>query len=317
MGFDISRLWRDTSGARLNRLTNAEDLYGGVDKGGDLQRASFGAERFGVLGAAGYEDRGREAAAQRGQLQGLSDQYGRLASGQDSVSAEQLRQALQQNQSAQISAAAGASPANQAMAARNASLAASRLGGALAGQQATAGLQERQQAMGQQAQIQAMIQQGLLNQRAQDVQAALGGQGNAIQGRSAIEANRTNRYATAAGQPTEKEQLFGVLGSIGSMAGLSDRRAKRDIEDGDEAADELVKSLRGRGKMWKYKDKRDGAGEYLGPMAQDLERTRAGKGIVVNTPRGKMVDGAKLASALAAAMPRLDERIERLERKRR
>lgn len=302
----------------LNRLNKAEELYGGVDPQGNYQRAAFGAERFGLAGARGYEQRGQEAAAQRAGMQGLSDQYGRIAGGQQSVSAEQLRQGLMQNQGAQMSMAAGASPSNQAMAARTAAMTTSRLGAGLAGQQAVAGLQERQQAMGQQAQLQAMIQQGILGQRGQDVQASLGGQQNSLAGYGGIEDNRTRRYMAAAGAPTPGEQMLGAAGGVaGLAASLSDRRAKKNIADGEEEADELVKAL--RAKTWEYRDPEQpgaGPGRFLGGMAQDIEKTRAGKAIVRDTPRGKMIDGGRLAAALAAAMPGIDKRISKLERKR-
>lgn len=302
---------------KLNRLNQAEDLYGGVDPQGNYQRAAFGAERFGQAGARGYEQRGQEAAAQRAGMQGLSDQYGRIAGGQQSVSAEQLRQGLMQNQGAQMSMAAGASPSNQAMAARTAAMTTSRLGAGLAGQQAVAGLQERQQAMGQQAQLQAMIQQGILGQRGQDVQATLGGQQNSLSGYGGIEDNRTRRYMAAAGAPTPGEQMLGAVGGVAGLASLSDRRAKKNIADGEEEADELVKAL--RAKTWEYRDPKQpgaGPGRFLGDMAQNIEKTRVGKTIVRDTPRGKMIDGGRLAAALAAAMPGIDKRISKLERKR-
>ena len=68
------------------------------------------------------------------------------ANGQNSISAEQLRQGLQQNLSTQQSMAAGASPQNAGLAARSAAMAGGRAATALSGQQAVAGLAERQQA---------------------------------------------------------------------------------------------------------------------------------------------------------------------------
>ena len=85
----------------------------------------------------------------------------RIARGEDSVSAEQLRQGLQQNLGAQRSMAAGASPQNQAMANIQASRNAMTLGAGLAGQQAVAGMQERQQA-------QMALSQMLAERRAQE-----------------------------------------------------------------------------------------------------------------------------------------------------
>ncbi len=117
------------------------------------------ASRFGDTGERGYAALGAEAGALRQQL-------GRYASGQDSLSAEQLRQSLQQNQAAQQSFAAGARPGMQAMAARTAAMQMGRNATGMAGNQAMAGIAERQAAT-----------QSLGNMigqlRGQDLQAAL------------------------------------------------------------------------------------------------------------------------------------------------
>lgn len=98
-----------------------------------------------------------------------------LASGQNSVSAEQLRQGNQQAMSQQQSLAAGASPNNSAMAARNAAMNMGRLNYGLSGQQAVAGLQERQNAQQALAGLQ-------IGQSGQNMQGAIGGYGAANQG---------------------------------------------------------------------------------------------------------------------------------------
>jgi hypothetical protein len=48
-------------------------------------------------------------------------------------------------------------------------------------------------------------------------------------------------------------------------------------------------------------------------MAQDLEKVVPDA--VINTPAGKVVHGAKLAGALAAALPGLNKRLEKLEQR--
>jgi hypothetical protein len=102
-----------------------------------------------------------------------------IASGRNSVTAEQLRQSLGQNLSAQRSMAASASPQNASMAALMASRNAMNLGSGLAGQQALAGMQERQAA--QQA-----LAQMMLGMRGQDAQVALGSRQNEISGYGGI-----------------------------------------------------------------------------------------------------------------------------------
>jgi hypothetical protein len=126
------------------------------------------------------------------QLQGTYGQLGEamkyqqgLARGENSVSAEQLRQSLQQNLAAQRSMAAAASPNNAAMAARTAAMQQGKLGSGLAGQQATAGLQERNQAMTQYGQLGGTLGQLQLGVRGQDVNAALGARQSAINAQAA------------------------------------------------------------------------------------------------------------------------------------
>ncbi len=120
-------------------------------------------------GAMGFAGQARDNYGQlTGRLNGSLDQLQALANGQNSVSALQLHQALQQNLANQQSMAAGAAPGNAAMAARTGAMQMGRLGYGLAGQQAVAGLQERNQA--------AQNYASLLGQsRGQDLQGTLGG----------------------------------------------------------------------------------------------------------------------------------------------
>lgn len=218
------------------------------------------------------------------------------AMGQNSVSAEQLRQGLAQNLGAQMSMAAGASPQNAAMAARTAAIQSGRLGAGLAGQQAIAGLQERQQAQ----QNYAALLQAL---RAQELQAALGSRQNAMQGYGANNAGAPEKSFIEKYGPAGEGALTAIMQK-------SDRRAKTDIKDGDESANKAVSGLASY--LYRYKDERDGKGERLGIMAQDLERAGLGHA-VIDTPRGKMVHGAHLATANSAMIGALGRRLAKLE----
>lgn len=219
--------------------------------------------------------------------------------GQNSVSQLQLGQALQQNQAQQQSIAAGAAPGNAAMAARTAAIQSARLGSGLAGQQAVAGQQERNQAQQQYGQL----LQGL---RGQDAQTALGSRNTAVQGYS----------GGAFGQDAQSwlQKNGGTIQGIASVAGaLSDRRTKTDIRDGSADADSALKGLKAH--FYRYKDEANGAGGRVGIMAQDLEAAGL-KHAVIDTPKGKMVHGGHLATALAAMMPGLDKRLSTLEGKK-
>jgi hypothetical protein len=218
-----------------------------------------------------------------------------IASGKNSVSAIQLQQAAQANQAQQASMAAAASPNNQAMAARNAMMNAGRIGYGLAGQQSLAGIQERNAATGQLA--------GFLNaQRGQDVNAALGAGGNAV-----------NAYGQQVQNPqkTTGQQLLNAgVGLASAAAAKSDRRAKTDIEDGDDDARSATDKLKAF--AYKYKDPKDGKGKQLGPMAQDMEKAGLGHA-VINTPGGKYVHGAKAALSSLALVAALGKRVAKLE----
>lgn len=134
---------------------------------GAVNNAQAGAA-FGQYGAGQYQQN------QAGLNQTINDLRA-TANGQNSVSAMQLQQGLQQNLASQQSMAASASPSNAVMAARNAAMNMGRAAYGLSGQQAVAGLQERNQAQQALGQLQ-------LGQSGQNLQAGLGGYGVSNQG---------------------------------------------------------------------------------------------------------------------------------------
>lgn len=291
--------WWDPGGQLLEDPGAAEEeqrkaqLYG--------QAAAAGG--FADQSQQGYGAYGQQAQGYLGQGQGALAALQRQMQGQDSVSALQLRQALGQNQAQQMSMAAGASPQNAAAAARTAAIQSGRLGAGLAGQQAVAGQQERNQATSQFGNLLGQQQAAVGQLRGQDLQAALQSRGQAIQGYGAQDA----------GQPAQSniQKFGGALGGVLGAIVASDRRLKTDIKDGGAKADALLAALR-RSSSYRYKDeKKHGKGEYVGPMAGDLER--AGSRAVINTPAGKMVDGARLATENTAMLAALRDRVAKLE----
>lgn len=214
--------------------------------------------------------------------------------GGNSASAEQLRQGLQQNVAGQQAQAASASPQDAAMAQRRAMMNSAKLGYGMSGQQAQAGIAERNAATQQLSQFQT-------SQRQQDMQAALGGYGTAVQG-----------YGQANQNPGPN--VGGLIsGGISSLTGLfSDRRVKKNIQNADEESKRLLEGLKAY--RFDYKDERNGKGKgsQFGVMAQDLERAGL-KHAVVDTPRGKMVDGARTATSALALTAALARRVSKLE----
>jgi hypothetical protein len=148
-----------------------------------------------------------------------------------------------------------------------------------------------------------------------DLQNAMGQQ----QGGIAYEGDRTNRFNAAMGVPTADERYLGGLEGAGKMAMVaSDVRAKEAIADGSSDVDGFMASV--SPSTWKYKKEHQdrpeaGHGRFLGVMAQDLEKTPAGKAAVKDTAQGKVVDYGKLGGILTAAVSRLHRRLSKVEKK--
>ena len=179
------------------------------------------AGQFAGQGQAGYNAYGQQA-------QGVLAALRRQASGQDSISAEQLRQSLAQQLAQQRSFAAGASPRFAAGAARTAAIQMGRASTAMAGQQALAGLAERQQAVGQQSQLLGTL-------RGQDLNAALQSRQNALGGYGAGNAGPP--------QPSWIQQYGPAIAAGAAAIAASDRALKTNIAPGDAAANTAIGSL--------------------------------------------------------------------------
>lgn len=252
----------------------------------DLDETGLASNQFAEYNQGGYQALTGEAAAQRDALR-------RQALGQDSLSSEQLRQGLQQNLASQRSMAAGASPQNSAMAARNAAMNMGRAASGMSGAAATAGIQERQAA-------QNALSQMILQQRGQDLQGALGSRQNAISGYGGIkpEGTKLDQYAP----------LIKAGGDV--AAAISDERAKTGVQPADGRARSILDGLKAY--TYRYKDASNGAGPQVGVMAQDMERAGLGHA-VRDTPNGKMVDAGKAATSSLALTAALAERVKKLE----
>lgn len=222
----------------------------------------------------------------RGQQEALANLLMRQAQGQDSLSAEQLRQGLGQLQAQQMSTMAGARPSNAALASRTASQNMGNVGAQMAGNQAMAGIAERNaasQALG-----------GVLGQaRGQDIGAYLGANQlsaqeaqNQQQAQFGREQIRANRYGTAMQSPSVGEVTLGALQGFGGLLAMSDRRAKENIA---------------KLPVYTYHFKGSGA-PHAGPMAQEVEAVAPDA--VVDTPVGKAIDLRKGAEPIAEALRR-------------
>jgi hypothetical protein len=238
----------------------------------------------------GYMQMGNEAGQARDYLR-------RLGRGEESVAKEQLRQGMEQNMAQQRSMAASASPQNAAMAARTAAMSMGRMNAGMSGQAALAGIQERQAAN-------KMLNDSILQQRQQDAQVSLGARQNATAayGGTTPEGSFMDKYAPP------------LTGTLGAIANFSDRLLKKDIAGGDADANKAMQSLSSY--KYKYKNPKDGKGERLGIMAQDLEKAGLGQA-VIDTPRGKAVDTGALSTANTAMLSALEKRVRNMEQGKR
>jgi hypothetical protein len=116
-------------------------------------------------------------------------------------------------------------------------------------------------------------------------------------------------------QMQQSGQLLGgamsTAGQLGGAAMMSDSRLKTDIRDADKEIDEMLGNL--VAKRYRYKDEKHGKGPRIGVMAQDLEKSRAGRDIVFEASDGKALDLNKALSAVLASSARLHKRLTKVE----
>jgi hypothetical protein len=134
---------------------------------------------------------------------------------------------------------------------------------------------------------------------------------------------RMQQEATAAGIPSQGSQVMQAAGPmIAAGAMMSDKNAKEDIRDGGKDVDDMLDSLRAT--SYRYKKgvpvEHTGAvgdGRRLaGILAQDLQKSEAGRAIVRDTGKGIGVDVVGGLSASLAGLARLNTRLRDLEQKK-
>lgn len=307
----------------INPLSWPGHFVGGLGRVGSALTSDTPAREGGIyggpvghIGVPGYDDRAERLLEAQSGLSGSRgmqmEQANRLL--QMSKEGDPLARARLQEQAEQNAARANAQaltmgPGNAALGARMAmqqgSLARRDASGKAAMADTAARLGATQQLTGL---LQGMRQQDL-GYAGLELQQGLG-QGQLNLGRENVLANR---YGSTLKVPTEGEQYRAMLSQgVGFVGGLlSDKRAKTDVADGDDAADEFMDKL--APKTYRYKE--GDARKLLGIMAQDVEQSAAGKSMVKETDRGKVLDAGALMSGLAASVVRLNNRLRKLEDK--
>lgn len=118
----------------------------------------------------------------------------------------------------------------------------------------------------------------------------------------------------------QQQQLLGQGLNIGSSLlgafAMSDKANKKNIKPGDKKISKFLDSLSAREYEYKNTEQPGTApGKRVGIMAQDLEKSDAGKSMVVDTPSGKMVNYAQGFGTMLAAQAEMNKRLKKLEGK--
>jgi hypothetical protein len=126
------------------------------------------------------------------------------------------------------------------------------------------------------------------------------------------------KYSTDAGENLSNDEwMMGLMGAGAGLAMKSDRRSKYAIRNAK--LSEMKEYLGAtKGSHYKYKSPNapgQRAGDNFGPMAQDLQKTKIGRTVVVEKADGLYVDTGRLALADHGALAHLAARVERLAAK--
>ncbi len=257
----------------------------------------------------------RAQLAQMGQLQGI-------ASGQQQGAGELAAQRQYQNaMAAQQAQARMARGGNAALAYRNAANQSAALGSTAAGMGQQAALQDQMNAQGLMGQLGASgrgadINVANANAGFQQNMNQLNS-GNYLQFLNQLNQTNMSKYNADLGIGAQREgadasKTGGLIAGLGAAI-ASDERLKTEVTDARADIDAMLDGLRGP-VGWKYRDPaKHGDGRWTGVMAQDMERSEAGRRVVRDTPEGKMLDIPRAVSTSLAASARLHERLRELE----
>lgn len=93
---------------------------------------------------------------------------------------------------------------------------------------------------------------------------------------------------------------------------FSDEKLKKHIEGGEGKLDDFLGKLKAY--QYEYKEpEKHGEGNFISPMAQDLEKSELGSEMVRDSSEGKMVNYQRGLGTIVAALAHLDKKISELE----
>jgi len=161
----------------------------------------------------------------------------------------------------------------------------------------------------------------LQNQGQNDAyQLGMQNQGNQLvlgQGSLSAGMDAANMQAQAAAEANDAALRGQVIGAVGAAAApKSDKRAKKNIKPAGDEIDELFRNAPGYSYEYIEPDS-PGAkpGQNFGPMAQDLEKTRAGASVVGTDANGeKRVDTGRLSLMTTSEVGKQRAQIDALAR---
>lgn len=119
--------------------------------------------------------------------------------------------------------------------------------------------------------------------------------------------------AQAAASVVGGNNMRNMLGQGAALYAMSDVRQKTDIRVENDEITNLLNNLAPL--SFDYLSEEFGRGRHYGIMAQDLEKSEIGKGLIVETENGKMIDIRKACGVLLAVNAQLHKRISQLEEK--
>jgi hypothetical protein len=170
-------------------------------------------------------------------------------------------------------------------------------------------------------QQQTSLNQAAYNNYIANLQAQNAQQFQAQQNEQQLTSNNYNAAQGIAAQAYQAQQAnqwgaidagISAVGAVGGMAAKSDQNAKTDIKDGSSDVKDFLSHLKVH--RYQYKDKSDGEGTHFSVMAQELEKAgKVGKSMVIDTPKGKMVDYSRGFAVYLAAATDLNKRVSELE----
>jgi hypothetical protein len=145
---------------------------------------------------------------------------------------------------------------------------------------------------------------GREQQQFQNKMAKAGGNAQAQQALAA------QHNANAAATDAEFGQDVATVATIAAMA--SDKRAKKGVKKAaDVDLDHFLATLNAK-QSWEYKDPKHGDGKRVGPMAQDLLKSKLGAETVVQMEGGMLgYDKDKMQGVILAALKHLSDKIDK------